>query len=473
MQHKNVDLALNGSIIKWLFFLSLPILIGNLLQSSYNLVDAYWISKVSNEAVASISASFPIIFLIISLGTWFSMAGTILIAQYVWAKNKEMINKTASQTLAVDIFLAVVLWVIWYFSSESMLRLMKVDEAVIAHALPYMQITFIGLVFSFVFSMFQSIMRWVWETKFPTYIILWTVILNFIIDPMLILGFWPIPAMWVSGAAIATIIAQFISAAIWIYVLFKGNYWVKINLKDMIPDFSFVKKIFFIGLPSSIEMSIRSAGFVLMTWIVTYFGTVALAWSWAAWNIFQLLFIPAMWFSIAISTMVWQNIWAKNIERAKEIAKIWTLITFWILEIIWALIFIFAPFLVGIFVKDPETIKIWSDLLKITSFTFWLMWIQFALTWVFRAVWNTTLAMMLGIVSIFVIQIPFAYITAIHLEWWINWVWWSYAIVNIIMALICILIYLRWNWAKKKITEEEEEEVEVDKEASVLKKFRW
>lgn len=466
-ENKNVKLALEWSIIKWLFFLSLPILIWNLLQSSYNLVDAYWISKISKEAVASISASIPIIFLVISIWTGFSMAGTILIAQYAWAKNQKMVNKTASQTLTVDIFLALFLWILWFFSSEFILELIKIEKSVMEHAVPYMRIIFLGLIFSFIFSMFQSIMRWVWENKLPMNIILGTVILNFIIDPILILGFWPIPAMWVTWAAIATVIAQFISALIWLFILFKWNYGVKINLADMKPDFSFIKKIFFLWLPSSVEMSIRSLWFVLLTWLVTYFWTVALAWFWAAWNIFQLIFIPTMWFSIAISTMVWQNIWAKNFKRAREIAKTWAFITFIILEIIWIFIFFLAPFLVGIFVKDAETIKVWADLLKISSLTFWIMWIQFALTWVFRAAWNTSLAMNLWIFSMFVVQLPVAYILSKHLEWWINWVWWSFVITNIIMALICIFIYTKWDWEKKKITTEEKLEEKVMEETII------
>ncbi|PZM84980.1 MATE family efflux transporter [Candidatus Gracilibacteria bacterium] len=470
MKNKNLNISLEGNILKGLFFLSLPILIGNFLQASYNFVDAYWIGKISKEAVASISASFPIIFFIVSLGTGFSMAGTILIAQYAGAKNKEKLDKTASQTLTIDVFLAVFLGMIGYFSSESILKLLKVNDNVIIHALPYLKITFIGLVFSFIFSMFQSIMRGVGEVKLPMYIILATVILNFIIDPILILGFGPIPAMGVSGAAIATIIAQFISAGVGVYILFKGNHSVKVDFKNLIPKFSFIKKVFFLGLPSSIEMSIRSLGMVLLTGIVTYFGTVALAGFGAGGNIFQFIFIPTMGFSIAISTMVGQNIGAGNIKRASQIAKTGTLITFVALEIIGLFIFIFAPFLIELFVNDRETIKTGVDLMRISAFSFGIMGIQFALTGVFRAAGNTSLAMILGIVSMFVVQLPIAFILSIHLNWGINGVWWSFTIVNIIMAIICVLIYLKGNWKNKKITAEEKKEIEIDKSVSTFKK---
>lgn len=457
MNNKNLNISLDGSIIKWLFFLSLPILIWNLLQSSYNFIDAYWIWKISKEAVASISISFPILFFIEALWTGFSMAWTILIAQYAWAKNKKMINKTTSYTLTISIFLAIILWIIWYFSSEYILNIMKIDKNVIDYSVSYLKIIFIWLVSSFIFSMFQSIMRWIWEVKLPMYIIWWTVLLNFIIDPIFILWFWPIPAMWVSGAALATIIAETLSAIIWIYILFKGIKWVKIDLKDLIPNSSFFKKIFFIWLPSSIEMSIRSFWRILLAWLISYFWTTSLAWFWAWWNIFQFVFIPAIGFSIALSTMVWQNIWARNLARAQEITKIWIYITFIILEIIWLLVFIFSPFLISIFINDADSIKIWVNFLRIAAFSFGIMWIQFALTWVFRAAWNTTLVMILSIFSIIIIQIPIAFLLSIYLKLWINWVWWSFVITNIIMTTIYLLLYIKWDWKNKKITDEEEE----------------
>ena len=122
MENKNLTLALEGSIIKWLIILAIPILIWNLLQSAYQFVDAYWVWSISKEAVAAVSVSWPVIFLIIALGTGFSMAWSILIAQYSWQKNKEMVNHCSAQTLLIDIIISIILWAIWYFNSENILR---------------------------------------------------------------------------------------------------------------------------------------------------------------------------------------------------------------------------------------------------------------------------------------------------------------------------------------------------------------
>lgn len=208
MENKNLELSLNGSIIKGLLVLAMPILVGNLLQSSYQFVDAYWVGKVGKEAVAAVSVSAPIVFLIIALGTGFAMAGTILVAQYAGAKKKKMVNRSASQTLLSVVVIALVLSIIGFCAAEWILQTMGVAPEVMHYALPYLQTTFCGLIFTFVFSMFQSILRGVGEVNAPLYIIAGTAVLNFIIDPMFILGFGPIPSMGPQGAALATLITQ-------------------------------------------------------------------------------------------------------------------------------------------------------------------------------------------------------------------------------------------------------------------------
>lgn len=195
--------------------------LGNLLQSSYQFVDAYWIGRISQEAVSAVAISGSIAFLIISLGMGFSMAGTILVAQYVGAKNKKMVDFVSAQTLfAVSVF-SIFLSILGIFASESILSIMGVEQKVMDLAVPYLQTTFAGLLFVFVFSMFQSLVRGVGEANLPTKIIAGTAIANLIIDPLFIMGWGPIPAFGPMGAALATLITQGVAAIIGIYILLK------------------------------------------------------------------------------------------------------------------------------------------------------------------------------------------------------------------------------------------------------------
>lgn len=459
MENKNLTLSLKGSIIKGLFILALPILIGNLLQSSYQFVDAYWVGKVWKEAVAAVSVSGPIAFLIIALGMGFAMAGTILVAQYAWAKQKEMVNRSAGQTLLAITGISLLLSIVGYTSAEWILVQMKVAPEVMHYALPYLQTTFCGLIFSFLFSMFQSILRGVGEVNFPLYIIAGTAVLNFIIDPMLIMGRGAIPPMWPQGAAFATLITQALSALIGIIVLFKGKYGIHLKISDLKPDFNFIKKALKLWFPSSLEMSIRALGMVLLTSLITSFGTNVLAAYGAGANINQFIFIPLLWLSIATSTMIGQNLGAKQFARAQHIAKISALISFGILSGFGVLIAIFAPELIGLFIENTEAnkdvISIWSDFLRILSFSLGFMGIQFAFTGVFRAAGNTMMAMVLGIISMFILEIPLAYGLALYTPLAVDGIWRAFPLTNIAMAIICFLIYQKGNWKNKNLTEPE------------------
>ena len=458
MENKNLKISLNWSIIKGLLIIALPILAGNLLQSSYQFVDAYWVGKVGKEAVAAVSVSGPIAFLIIALGTGFAMAGTILVAQFAGAGKKEQVNRSASQTLLSVVVISLVLSVIWFFSAEWILQTMGVASEVMHYALPYLQTTFCGLIFTFIFSMFQSILRGVWEVNSPLYIILGTALLNFVIDPMFILGFWPIPHMWPQWAAIATLITQGISAGIGLWILFRGKYGIKLNWSDFKPDFWFIQKAFKLGFPSSLEMSVRALGFVLLTKLITSFGTDVLAAYGAGANINQFIFIPLLWLSIATSTMIGQNLWAKQLDRAQQIAKVSALISFWALSILGIGIFFFSPELIQLFIegnhRNEHVIQIWSTFLRIMAFSLGFMGLQFSFTGVFRAAGNTIMAMILGIISMFILEIPLAYWFSKQTNLGVDGIWRAFPITNIAMAVICYMIYQRGKRKERNLTQD-------------------
>lgn len=474
MENKNLKISLNWSIIKGLLILALPILAGNLLQSSYQFVDAYWVGKVGKEAVAAVSVSGPITFLIVALGTGFAMAGTILVAQYAGAGKKELVNHSAAQTLLLVVAISLLLSIIGFFAAEWILQSMGVAPEVMHYALPYLQTTFCSLIFTFIFSMFQSILRGVGEVNIPLYIILGTVLLNFVIDPMFILWFGPIPSMGPQGAAIATFLTQGISAGTGLWILFRGKYGIKLNRSDFKPDFWFIKKAFNLGFPSSLEMSVRALGFVLLTKLITSFGTDVLAAYGAGSNVNQFISIPLMGLSIATSTMIGQNLWARQLDRAQEIAKISALISFGALSALWVLVYLFAPQLIQIFIDgnnvNQEVIQIWSNFLKILALSLGFLWLQFSFTGVFRAAGNTVMAMVLGIISRFVLVIPLAYWLSKQTSLWVDGIWRSFPITTISMSIICFVIYKRWKRKEQNLTQDSvqtktHKEQEVYKEA--------
>ncbi|MDD2515628.1 MAG: MATE family efflux transporter [Candidatus Gracilibacteria bacterium] len=468
IENKNIKIALEGPIIKSIFTLAIPILLANLLQSAYQLIDAFWVGRLGDYAIAAVSVSFPITFFMISLGTGFSIAGSTLIAQYVGAKNRKMVNHVAAQTLFMMTVVSIVLGTIGYILSPSLLSLMGVSPEVFSNALTFMRVSFVGLAFVFGFSIFQSIMRGIGQVKMPMYIVFGTVCLNFILDPFFIYGYGIVPTMGVAGAAMATFFTQGIAAIIGFVILLRGNYGIHLKLSDFKPDFIYIKKAFFLGLPSSIEMSVRSLGMIVMTFLITSFGTTAIASFGAGSNISQIVIILGMGLSMSTSILVGQNIGANNIKRAKDIAKISALISFASLTTVGILVFFTAPLLVSFFVpNDINVINGGAIFIRTIAFSFGFIGLQFAIMGVFRASGNMVTTMVISLVSQWVLQLPLAYFLSKHTPLGVQGLWYAFPISNVLIALISVFRFMKGTWQKTKLTKEYEMIEKISEEANI------
>src|SRR3954465_4865360 len=202
---------LEGPILRSVLALAVPIALANVLQSAYQLIDAFWVGRLGGAAVAAVSVSFPAMFLMFAIGGGLSMAGSTLIAQYVGARNDRMVGHVAGQTLLMVAIASLVLGSGGYLAAPALLRLMGVAPDVYPGALGFMRVSFAGLIFSFIYFVFQSIMRGIGRPNLPVYIALGTVFLNFVLDPLFIFGWGPVPAFGVMGAAMTTFVSQAIA----------------------------------------------------------------------------------------------------------------------------------------------------------------------------------------------------------------------------------------------------------------------
>jgi putative MATE family efflux protein len=445
-----------GPIIRSLLALAVPIVFANILQSAYQLTDAFWVGRLGGSAVAAVSVSFPITFLLIAMGAGLAVAGSTLIAQYVGAKNEEMVNHVAAQTLLMVASVSIALGAVGYAFAPDILHLMGVAPDVFFNALGFMRITFAGLVFTFGFVMFQSVMRGVGQVTMPLYIVAGTVLLNFVLDPFFIFGYGPIPPLGVAGAALATLSTQTIAAVIGFVILLRGRYGIHLEMSDFKPDLPFIRRAFLLGFPASIEQSTRALGLTVMTFLITSFGTLTVAAYGVGSTILQFVIIPAMGLSMATSTLVGQNIGAGNVKRAADIARLSALIAFGALSAIGIVVFAFAPVFIAIFIPgDPAVIRAGSVFIRTVALTFGFMGMQLALTGVFRAAGNMVATMILALVSQWVLQFPLAYVLSKHTTMGPRGIWWAFPISNVIIALITLVWFLKGDWQRASLTEDD------------------
>jgi putative MATE family efflux protein len=313
---------MEGSIFRSLLTLAVPITVANILQAAYQMIDAFWVGRLGGVAVAAVSVTTPVMFLTISMGAGLAVAGSTLIAQYFGAGDRTMVNHVAAQTLLMVVLVSVLLGGAGYACTPVVLRAMGVAPEVYSGAIGFMRISFIGIVFNFFFFMFQSVLRGVGETRLPVFIVLGTVILNFVLDPLFIFGYGPFPRQGVMGAALATLCTQSLAAIFGLVVLLRGRYHIHLAMRDFIPDFGYIRRAFFLGFPASVEQSARGLGITVLTFLIASFGTLTVAAYGVGSTILQLVMIPAMGLAMAVSTLVGQNIGAGNIERAARIGRL-------------------------------------------------------------------------------------------------------------------------------------------------------
>lgn len=457
-----------GSIIRALIAISIPIVMSNLLQTAYQITDTFWVGRLSAEAVAAVSLSFPVTFLLISIGGGLPIAGTVLIAQYKGKGDARMMNHVAAQTFLMVFVVSLLLSVPGYIFSEPIMRLVGAEPEVLPQATSFMQMTFIGFVFVFGFFVFESLMRGLGEAKTPMYIVMLTVLINFVLDPLFIFGYGPVPAMGVSGAALATMITQAIATIIGFSLLMRGTVGIHLRWRDFRPDPAFIKKAFFIGLPSSIEQSTRSLGMTAITMLVAGFGTLAVAAYGIGMRLLMLVFIPAMGLSVATSALVGQNIGAGKIDRASQTNMVGSVLGFGILTVMGIALF-FSTHALALFLvpEGGDAIALSDSFVRIMAPSFGFIGLQMIILGTLRGAGDTKASMNITLISQWVIQFPLALYLSSWTSLGLSGIWWSFTVSNVISTGLVLYWFKRSDWKTRTLIEDDRLQGKVIEEAKI------
>ena len=441
-----------GPILKTLITLSLPIIAANLLQTGYQLVDAFWVGRLGSNAVAAVSISYPVNFLLISLSSGFGFAGAILVAQYAGAKNFKMVNHVAVQCLVIVALMSVVISGIAYVISPNILHWLGVEDIIFDDANFFQRIIFLSMVFNFGFIMFQSLLRGIGEVRIPLYINALSLGLNFILDPLFIYGYGPVPAYGVAGAAYSSMATLALSSFIGYYILFKGTTQLKISLKKFTFDFPLLKNAFKLGMPSSLEISAKAMSLIVLTGIAAKFGTDALAAYGVGARLISFVVILALGLMKGNATLVGQNIGAQQMGRAETTSNYAIVIAFGILTSIGIIFYAFADPIIRTFMDASEEVTAMGvQFLQITAPSFGFMGMQLALVGTFRGSGNTTESMLFTVIGVWVIQFPFAWFVSGMESMHVEGLWWSFPVSYVLPALLSYWWFRKGTWKLKKV----------------------
>jgi len=435
-----------GSIGKSMLYLSLPVIVTNLLQTAYNLADTFWLGQHSTEALAAVSFAFPIIFFLISLGIGISIAGSILVAQLSGKGERTQANLAASQTMLYASIFSIIISIIGYFNVENLVILLGAEEEVIPMATQYLETIILGIILLFGFSVFTSLLRGYGDTITPMIIMFISVSLNIVLDPLLIFGWFFFPELGVQGAAIATLISRGLGFGIGLFILFKGIKGIKISLKQMFPNLDFLKKTIKLGTPASFELVARSLSVNAILFIIGFFPTTVVAAYGVGTRVYSMIYLPAIAVSRAVETMTGQNKGAGKMERAARANYLASKVMFLVLSVLGILTLLTAPWIMGVFSDDPEVIETGTQFLSILAISFGFIGITRAFTGGLRGAGKTLSAAVIVITSLWLVRIPLAAFSS--QSWGETGIWIAFAVSNIIGAIMAYMWFRTNRWMK-------------------------
>ncbi|RLM53973.1 MATE family efflux transporter [Halobellus sp. Atlit-31R] len=455
----------SGGIGRPLFFLSLPIVITNLLQTAYNLADTFWVGQYSTEALAAISFAFPMVFLLIALGMGLSVAGSVLVAQHIGAGEESEAEYAASQTVMFSLLGSIVLGAVGYAAVGPFIRFLGASEAVHPLATGYMQVIAAGLPFMFGFFVFIALMRGYGDTVTPMLVMFGSVVLNIALDPILIFGFDSNPLFGmlglrgleasllastgytgsgITGAAIATVFSRALAFLVGIAVMIEGVRGVRIRPSQMRPDLTYLRRLLDIGVPASIEGTGRALSVNLLLIVVGMFPTTVVAAYGIGVRVFSVIFLPAIAVARGVETMTGQNIGAEKPDRAgaaADFAAKWMLV---VLSLAGVVALVATRPIIAVFTNDPEVIRVGVDFLRWVAPTFGFIGVMRAYTGSFRGAGKTLVAAAISVMMLGLIRIPVAYVAS--LSQGSTGIWMAFPISNVAGALIAYAWYRRDTW---------------------------
>ncbi len=445
------DRITSGSISKSIFGLAVPVVLAMFMQFALSSTDYYWVGKLGPTAQDAVTSSMVIMWTVYALMTIVSVGITALVARYVGAKDFEKVTYYIKQGIGMAFVLSLLFGIAGYLVTPGLLNFMDTSAATHVLAAPYLRIFFASALFFFGQDLVYAIFRASGDTRTPTLVGVGSVLLNGALDPLLIFGLGPIPALGVSGASLATSISVAIGALVITALMMKGKLGYAVDRPfSLTPHIKSMVKIARIGLPIASQQFI----FVVVYWflikVVHAYGEAAAAAMGIGNRMESFSYLTCYGFSVAASTMVGQNLGAKKPDRAARCAWGATGIAIGITFVISILFIVFPRQIATVFTDDAEVLSIAIDYLIILGISQTAMALEIVLEGAFGGA-GDTLPPTLVMIPFSLARIPLAYYLAFNLDWGINGVWWTLTFTSVVKGIILAYVFKLGRWKTKEV----------------------
>ena len=443
MKKTTMMLMTEGNPVRLLLLFSVPMLIGNLFQQLYNLVDSVIVGQfVGSDALAAIGATNSVTFLFFALCNGIGSGGGIIASQLFGRGNDSEVKSCIVNTGYVMTVFPVMVGVVAYFLSAPVLRLLDTPSAIMGDAISYMRIMCIGIFFVSLYNYASSMLRALGDAKTPLLFLVVSCLLNTALDYLFVYVF----QMGVGGAGVATVISQFVSGISCLLFAVKKNKYFKLKRADLRFDRNVSARVLKLGIPLSMQFSLIAISCMALQKVVNSFGEITVAAFTATSRIEQIIHQPYQTLGAALSTYTGQNYGANKMDRVKTGFRKSLLLMVILSLAMLPVMQIFGEDIIRIFVKKEEVIVMGAKALRITSFFYAMLGLIYVVRGVLNGLGDSFFAMLNGIVEVigrFIVPVMLVGIPVFGL-WGI---WWSVGVVWSLSGVTAVMRY--WQYKRR------------------------
>jgi putative MATE family efflux protein len=440
-----------GSVGKAILLLSIPMVLEMLMESIFAIVDIFFVSKLGADAVATVGLTESLITIVYAVGIGLSMATTALVARRIGEKQEEGASKVAAQAIIAALTISLLIGIPGAIFAPELLHLMGADANTIAQHSGYTRWMLGGNVVIMLLFTINAAFRSAGDAAISMRVLLFANLINIVLDPILIFGLGPIPALGIEGAAIATNIGRGFAVLYQLKLLFGGRTRIKVYLKEFLPDFKLIGHLLKLSVGGIGQMIIATSSWIGLVRIISIYGNEALAGYTIAIRIIIFALLPSVGISNAAATLVGQNLGAGSPERAERSAYATGVVNMVVLGLIGLVFVLFPKSFVVLFTTDPLVVKYASECLQIVSFGFLSYGLGMVMVNAINGAGDTSTPTYINLFCYWLLEIPLAYFLAVVLGLHEQGVFYSILIAETVMTITAFIIFRRGKWKLVKV----------------------
>ncbi|MBN1871111.1 MAG: MATE family efflux transporter [Candidatus Omnitrophica bacterium] len=440
---------ISGSIPRNIIALALPLMIGAMLQTTQNLIDIFWVGRLGPHAISAVAMSGTIIMFVFTISLGLGIGTLSLVATNIGSRNKENADRVASHSVLLGVAVGLITAVIGAYFSDEFLVMLGADADVVNAGVSYLRVLLMGSVTMIVLFLGNHTLQGAGDSFNPMVFMGLANVCNMILDPIFIFGLG-VPRMGVGGAALATVLAQGVAMALVLNLLIRKESKVNISYRDFEFDTHIMRDILKIGIPSSIQMFLRTIMYVAVISLVATFGMKAVAAYGIVMRLHMVMLMPALALGGAAATFMGQNIGACQPDRARTSVWTATWFDFVIMLFLGILFFYFPNSILSVFSKDPSLLYMGSNFLKISAFFYCFMAFGVVLSRGLSGAGDTVAPMIITLLSLWCYLVPMANYLSMKTPLGVSGIWWAVATSYAINALLTIIWFEIGLWRRRQ-----------------------